>query len=603
MTKLYPLTKDHYIYFTYVHTHTHTHTHTHICTHAHTRNTASARNPGGEVHGETRQEAVARRRRLEQQYGTHGKQSQNGSLWSNETGQPVLTRTTACTHLSMDLLPELEEDYLSTIQEDSVANHSTYIPSVGELSSSVVIPHQARENYRGTPKLPTKQMMSSAHNLTDSGPHDQVDADHATGTHNPLAIIADIHGEEAVLEQQKTKKLFPPLEAVDVNALDVGKIFHNPVYEIERIRKERESGSKKASLHQNSSYRNSFEALLSRKKTLGSLRSSPLSEPQGGKKALQASVSLGPAITTMSSGHQQYSNSSMGEVDQLMREVEAEADSLAPPMVSRRAGGEPAIRASAKTYKEMKRNLNPCPKSRPISLSRSFMDDPEVGATSPVGLKESHSSWQPLSLLPPVSHTGEDFQPQPVPASPTLLSPSSQLNYTNTHPRETSHIPLESEAFLIPLPPSPTHHTLPSSPHHIPTRHTLPSSPPHSPTQQTLPSSPPHTPTRHTLPSSQLHTPLRYTLPSAQLPAIQQIPPPITDNSIKLEAKQTVKELKKRFESSSSSLTSPSPTPSPTVPITSSTSAFSSNYTANDTDSGRESMVELVITDIDSSMF
>jgi len=68
----------------------------------------------------------------------------------------------------MDILPQLEEEeFLSTIQEDSVADHSTYIPSVGELSSSVVIPHQARENYHGTPKLNPKQLTSSAHNLCD----------------------------------------------------------------------------------------------------------------------------------------------------------------------------------------------------------------------------------------------------------------------------------------------------------------------------------------------------------------------------------------------------------------------------------------------------
>ena len=590
--------------------HTHTHTHTH---------SASARTPGGELHGDTRQEAIKRRRRYEQRYGTHGKQSQNGSLWSGGSSQPVLTRTTAHTNISMDILPQLEEEeLLSTIQEDTVADHSTYIPSVGELSSSVVIPHQARENYHGTPRLNAKQFTSSAHNLTDGGMYGNVPGDPSAGSHNPLAIIADIQGEAAVREPPK-KKQFPPLEAIDAAVCDVGHVYHNPVYEMEKAKKER--GREGLRAKRNSSSDHGSYEIHPEKKPLEVSRSSPLPAVKGSKRQkqkLQASFTRPPALAQID--HPGQAGVSLEDVDQLMREVVSDASDLTLPVSSGWRHGGPATRASARTYHEMKQNLNPRPQSRPISSSHSFMNAPQLDSRSFV-VQEEHRSQRPI-IQPPL-----DSPPHQLALSPTLLPPPSP---SETQRSTFSHTlsPTGSHSSSAQAPPSPTRHTLPSTQApRSPTRHTLSTQGPSSPSRQSLsPTQGSPSPTWHTQPPVTLPaqaspraspaSPSTFTYPppstqappspSRHSPSSAQPPPSSTRHPINVGSKQSVQELKRRFESySSTPPTSPSPTPSPTVaPATTSTSpSFQPNHLSNDTDSGRESMVELVITDIDSAQF
>ena len=182
--------------------------------------TVTARTPGGEPQGMKRE--PAHRRKLRQQYyDSRANKSLSGSVWSKGASLPVLTHTT---HISLDLLPEMDEDDFM-VQEESVHDHSTYIPSVGELSSTVIIPHQARGTYN--PETPDFALRASSE-------HTQLYESQATernpGTHNPLAVVGDIQGETAVSELAKAKKQFPPLEAVDPLELNAGKVYDNPVY-------------------------------------------------------------------------------------------------------------------------------------------------------------------------------------------------------------------------------------------------------------------------------------------------------------------------------------------------------------------------------------
>ena len=507
--------------------------------------TATARTQGGEIQGDARQSTLQQR-------------SMNGSA---KTGLPALTHTTA---VSLDLLHQLEEgELLSTIpEESSMCDHSTYIPSVGELSSTVVIPHQARENYgSGTPKLDQKHpMTSSEHNLTDVGAYDRSPVEKHPGSHNPLAIIADIQGESAVTEQRRLQKRFPPLEAIDPLDLETGRVYNNPVYIMEKEKGEhspiRMSRSSPPSLlrtslkapslvhdsvtepaqHRQKPSTGERSRLAPTKKPVETTRSSPLAFLRGSKKKqrLRTANTLPPTLDPNSTDGEEPVITSIDDLDNVVE---------AAPGTSRQK--HPA-RASARTYNEMKQKLKQKPPSRPISSSYSFMDSPLTASTS--ARDETHDSA--IGLAPRYQLSLSPIPP-PLPAtSPNSLTSSSNFS-----------IPTVTISTSQPLPLSPKEPFLPST-------NTVSSSTPHPsvvPSQQ-----PSQSPKKHT--------------PSHNQPFVQ--------------SKSTVKELRERFESMSTPPTSPTP-PSPNFQ-SSSPLHTSTQHHCMDTelDSGRESMVELAITDI-----
>ena len=538
------------------------------------------------MQGEPRQSALQRRRMPERHYGSQSNRSMNGSLWSAHTRQPVLTHTT---HISLDLLPQLEEvEYLSTIQEESMYDHSTYIPSAGELSSTVVIPHQARENYEGTPKLDHKHpKTSSEHNLTDIALYEHPPFEKHTGSHNPLAIIADIQGESAVTEPCRKQKRFPPLEAIDAHGLETGKVYDNPVYEKKFDScKEKEKDATKLSLpfqlsilrtsqlkanHSSSMEHDSttnvtqhtLEGEKSRlaptKKPVEITRSSPLAFLKGSKKKqkLRATHTLPPTLDPNSTEGEESVITSVDEDGDL--DVVIDTRHLAPPVTSGRQLTEYATRASARTYNEMKRNLNPRLPSRPISSSRSFVD-------SPLTINASSSMINDTSVHVHVSATHD---------SAIGLSPRYQVSLSPIHPPPHTHPATTSQS---------------SSNTYTPTATISPSQPPPpSLRDQTLPST--------NMTSSFAATPPSIAVSSQPSQSLnKQTPSPTQTRS-----KYSVKELRQRFES----ITSTPPT-SPTCATSTSPASHpssypiptSTHYHCTDTDSGRESMVELVITDI-----
>ena len=198
---------------------------------------AAARTVGGELHGETREETIRRRRLQSTHYASQGRQSHTGSLWSKATsGIPVLTRTTTRTNISLptlDVIPE--DDFLSTGLETSMADHSTHIPSAGELSSTVVIPHQKRDRHPSQPDLNSKVRSASMQDLTDAFFTDLEPHPPIRGTCNPLALIAD-------LQVNGTIDRGAELGVMEGTAgLQARRIFSNPVYEIEKAKREKEA--------------------------------------------------------------------------------------------------------------------------------------------------------------------------------------------------------------------------------------------------------------------------------------------------------------------------------------------------------------------------
>ena len=198
---------------------------------------AGARAVGGELHGETRQEAIRRRRLESSRYASQGRQSQAGSIWSKATsGIPILTRTTTRTNISLpslDVIPE--DDFLSTGMETSVAEHSTHIASAGELSSTVVIPHQGRDKHSSQLDLNSKLQSASMQELTDAFLADLEPRPPPRGTRNPLALITEFQ------EGQITDRSME-LGIMEASAgLQTGRVYSNPVYEIEKAKREKEA--------------------------------------------------------------------------------------------------------------------------------------------------------------------------------------------------------------------------------------------------------------------------------------------------------------------------------------------------------------------------
>ena len=170
------------------HTPTNTHTHTH---------TDSARNVGGELHGETRSLAL-RKRRLDESHYSSSKHSQ--------TPAPPSTRThTTSPHTNhtkvspeTELLHDSNEFLVTSLLESSVEVHSTHVPSAGELSSSVVIPHQARD--RQSPRTTEELRKKDARFWVSVEDFTVIDYEPRPppGSLNPLALIANAEGESAV---------------------------------------------------------------------------------------------------------------------------------------------------------------------------------------------------------------------------------------------------------------------------------------------------------------------------------------------------------------------------------------------------------------------
>lgn len=500
-------------------------------------------------------------------YGSHSNHSMSGSLWSGQAGQPVLTNTT---HLSLDLLHQLEEgDYLSCIQEESINDHSTFIPSVGELSSTAVIPHQAREGYMtDTPEIEhSPPRHSSEHNLTDLQHTETTPSDkHAAGSHNPLAIVADLEGESAITEQRRARNHFPPLETLDPQDPTTGKVYNNPVYEMEKRKREKEplrlsQSSPLASLRSSKKERikatnslsthNDYKARQSQeqasaessrpvltKRPVSIARSSPLSLLRLSKKQKLKSRYTAPPALDPEEGQVTHIDGS---------NLDAVVDSghlAAVPAASR--GGQKyannATRASARTYNEMIRMSNSQLPSRHISSSPSFVDSPITSGKKDESLHTSLSQDSALMLAPRYQLSlSPTLSPVPTKTSPTPSPKCSPLSSPNMLPKTptllsgtTTSVSTNPVIITPPLPPS--------------IRGSLSSH------------------------NTQLHSPSKGS---------------------------SVKELRKRFESlSSTPPTSPTSVSSPSPASYSSHLTARHHYTDTDLDSGRESMIELIVTDI-----
>lgn len=399
----------------------------------------------------------------------------NGGVWNGRSGLSLLTHTT---HISLDLLPQLEEgDHEG--QEESMHEHSTYIQSAGELSSTVIIPHQAQQICnQDSPDIGVNShpRASSDNNLTETGPHEHQRAEGNSGSHNPLAIIADIQGESAVTDLTPPRKQFPPLEAIDPHDLNPGKIYANPIY-------------------------NGREKNISRATPLSLLRSSK-------KSRLQAKYSR------ETGNDRQISSSSVGDTDRHKTSVEKKkshsllnsgkkkpklrttytlpptihsGDSVEPGIVTsiddlanvhnllqvtstpRQMQSNSAVRASARTYREMKVSSK---QARPISSSQSFVDTPIADQTV-LGVKGKGFTDVPVvdmagtpryqlsvSPVPPISIPAPATESTTTPP-PSFCSPSkSPISISQSfHPEQTQSSPTTIPTAAKTSIPSPLSHS------------------------------------------------------------------------------------------------------------------------------------------------
>lgn len=458
-------------------------------------------------------------------------------------GSVVLTRTT---HVSLDLLPQLEEEYMS--QEESVYDHSTYIPSVGELSSTVIIPQQIRDNYDGsTLHVQQQPRTTSELNLIDTF-NDQSPMVQHPGSRNPLAIVADIQGESTITEHSRSKRRFPPLEAIDPDDLNTGKVYNNPVYDMEKKRKEEKSlelsQSSAVSLLKRSHKTKIKTAtpkdditpklsedepsvLTPTKKAIEIARSSPLTFLRGSKKRQKIRTSLAMPATLHPGDEKQSVITSIDDVENCKQLTLTATGNKRPFNVAR---------ASARMYNEKMRNSTT---THQISSSRSFVDYPHITGTS-VGVKrEDCSNDSAIGLAPRYQLS---------------VSPTPPPSHDIVNPERSSECP--------------------SDPMNVPHTGTSVN------TNQSIVSKP------------SLSTPTAVFSTSN----VRKRSPTVKSSQTNFQSHKSithvplnssVKELRLRFESLSS------------TPPTSPTSLTSHTHSTDaDLDSGRESMVELVVTDI-----
>lgn len=157
----------------------------------------SARNVGGELHGETRSLAL-RKRRLDESHYSSSKHSHTPAPPSNHT--QTVSPYTNHSKLSpaTGQLHDSNEYLIPSLLENSVEVHSTHVPSAGELSSSVIIPLQARD--RQSPRTMEERQKKDMRfwaSVEDFAVMDYVPQP-PPGSLNPLALIANAEGESAV---------------------------------------------------------------------------------------------------------------------------------------------------------------------------------------------------------------------------------------------------------------------------------------------------------------------------------------------------------------------------------------------------------------------
>ena len=360
---------------------THTHTHTH---------TVYARAQGGDD---------PQRRTRSRQSSSHGKLSINGSVWS----------TTHTTHASFDVLPQLDDDFASTVPENSITDHSTFIPSVGELSSTAVIPLHARDDYHIT-LGPEDTGLSPEHKLTKTQPHSN---DIHIGTHNPLAVVVDFEGEAAITSSRNDKP-FPPLEAIDACEPNARTVYNNPIY---AWKQEKNASSYKDSTHSMKAPKSSsmFPNIMLNSRNTSTLHNEPDIKQQPYSTLLEGTSEFVRGVNYLE-----------------------------------KKGNKPTTRASARTFHEVELKLASKRPPGAIPSSRSFVDTPladqeygpsHISTCDDSDCEHSSSTLQPASLqlstpVTPSLQSVHSSQSQPSPvSSPTSyssakipLSPSDCVN-------------------------------------------------------------------------------------------------------------------------------------------------------------------------------
>ena len=116
-----------------------------------------------------------------------------------------------------------------------MAEHSTHVASAGELSSTVIIPHQGRDRHSSQLELNSKMMHSaSMQDITDAFLAD-LPRPPPRGTRNPLALITEF--QEDATADRGTELGFMEASA----GLQAGRVYSNPVYELEKAKREKEA--------------------------------------------------------------------------------------------------------------------------------------------------------------------------------------------------------------------------------------------------------------------------------------------------------------------------------------------------------------------------
>ena len=189
---------------------------------------AAARTQGGEIRKSAKE--ILEERRRKHRYNTGTYTSYNGSV-ATRNSLPILTRSTTRTYITGYKNLFFDDLELSTIQENSVSERSMHLPLVGELSSSVVIPHQARDAERGFTVLKHKGHWSSTEEgiafrspvscWKENGNGSKALLDPAGAKH--VLLDTGSRESEVALEEGKAHGTSPALKS--------GKVYANPVFE------------------------------------------------------------------------------------------------------------------------------------------------------------------------------------------------------------------------------------------------------------------------------------------------------------------------------------------------------------------------------------
>jgi len=141
-----------------------------------------------------------------------------------------------------------------------VAEHSTHIASAGELSSTVIIPHQGRDKHCSQLDINSKLQSASMQELTDAFLADLEPRPPPRGTRNPLALITEFQ------EGQITDRSME-LGIMEASAgIQAGRVYSNPVYEIEKAKREKEAEEHRQNLATDIDRNDSTDHLLPSKR-------------------------------------------------------------------------------------------------------------------------------------------------------------------------------------------------------------------------------------------------------------------------------------------------------------------------------------------------